>query len=172
MNGDAEMNTSDNSNTQNAAVANTSLRADAATIAEQIRRVLSEAVALPDSATLEKSAYGSAEAVATSRAFRRLIQLADNLAAEHGAARVRLTITEAVSTGSAHWDAAIAALCEYRLDAENLAVAEWIITRPGTPERPWTPKTSAYNIPADTSDVPNEFLKRGVLVKAATLVSY
>lgn len=45
-------------------------------------------------------------------AFRRWLQLADNLAAERGATRVGLTLTEPAPTGSAQWDAAIAAICE------------------------------------------------------------
>jgi len=45
-------------------------------------------------------------------AFRRFLQLADNLAAERGATRVGLTLTEPAPTGAEEWDAAIAALCE------------------------------------------------------------
>lgn len=66
--------------------------------------------------------------------IRRFIQLADNLAAEHGAARLGFTLTEPASTGSAQWDTAIAALCEYRLNAESLPVPEWITARRGFPD--------------------------------------
>lgn len=104
-------------------------------------------------------------------AFRRFIQLADNLAAEHGASRVGLALTEPAPTGSAHWDAAIAALCEYRLVADALPVPQWINTRPGDPNDPWSPRTSDYDIPVDQTQVPNEFLARGILIEAATLES-
>lgn len=104
-------------------------------------------------------------------AFRRWLQLADNLAAERGATRVGLTLTEPAPTGSAQWDAAIAAICEYRLNADSLPVPDWVGTRTGNPGSPWTPRTNDYDIPVDTSQVPTEFLKRGILIEAATLES-
>lgn len=104
-------------------------------------------------------------------AFRRWLQLADNLAAERGATRVGLTLTEPEPTGSAQWDAAIAALCEYRLNADSLPVPDWVGARLGNPDSPWAPRTSDYDIPVDTDQVPAEFLKRGILIEAATLES-
>ncbi|MEO8906841.1 MAG: helix-turn-helix transcriptional regulator [Microbacteriaceae bacterium] len=104
-------------------------------------------------------------------AFRRFLQLADNLAAEHGATRVGLTLTEPAPTGSEQWDAAIAALCEFRLNAEALPVPDWVATRAGRPTAPWAPRTSDYDIPADPTRVPSVFLRRGILIEAATLES-
>ncbi|MCU1419883.1 MAG: family transcriptional regulator [Mycetocola sp.] len=103
-------------------------------------------------------------------AFRRFLQLADNLAAEHGASRVALTLTEP-STGSEQWDATIAALCEYRLIAEGLPVPDWVHTWTGNPSTLWAPRTSDYDIPVDVSQVPQVFLSRGILIEAATLES-
>lgn len=103
--------------------------------------------------------------------YRRFLQLADNLAAESGATRVGLTLTEPSSTGSERWDAAIAALCEYRLNADHLPVPNWITKRIGFPTKPWGPHTSGYNIPADLTKVPEEFLRRGILIEAQTLES-
>lgn len=104
-------------------------------------------------------------------AFRRFLQLADNLAAERGATRVGLALTEPAPTGSEQWDAAIAALCEFRLKADALPVPDWVTTRAGHPDNPWAPRTSDYDIPADPTRVPNEFLRRGILIEAATLES-
>lgn len=104
-------------------------------------------------------------------AYRRFLQLADNLEAESGATRVGLTLTEPAPTGSEQWDAAIAALCEYRLNAERLPVPKWITKRPGFPGKRWTPHTSEYDISADPTKVPREFLRRGVLIEAQTLES-
>ena len=104
-------------------------------------------------------------------AFRRFLQLADNLAAEQGATRVGLALTEPAPTGSEPWDAAIAALCEYRLKADALPVPDWVTTRTGHPDNPWTPHTSDYDIPADPTRVPPEFLRRGILIEAETLGS-
>ena len=136
--------------TRHSVVTIPTVRSDAAHIAAEI------------SALLEADAYG---------AFRRFLQLADNLAAEHGATRVGLTLTEPAPTGSPQWDAAIAALCEYRLVAAALPVPEWINTRPGNPDEPWAPPTSDYEIPVDQAQVPPEFLSRGILIETATLES-
>ncbi|TFC19496.1 helix-turn-helix domain-containing protein [Cryobacterium glucosi] len=104
-------------------------------------------------------------------AFRRFLQLADNLAAERGATRVGLTLTEPLPTGSEHWDIAIAALCEYRLNADALPIPDWILGMEGNPDNPWSPRTSDYEIPADVDRVPREFRDRGILIEAATLES-
>jgi len=104
-------------------------------------------------------------------AFRRFVQLADNLAAERGSTRVGLTLTEPLPTRSQHWDTAIAALCEYRLNADALPVPDWILTREGNPDNPWSPRTSDYDIPADVDRVPRELRDRGILIEAATLES-
>ncbi|MEC5151441.1 helix-turn-helix transcriptional regulator [Cryobacterium sp. GrIS_2_6] len=104
-------------------------------------------------------------------AFRWFAQLADNLAAERGATRVGLTLTEPLPTGSGHWDTAIAALCEYRLNADALPIPDWIVARTGTAGSPWSPSTSDYDIPADVDRVPREFRDRGILIEAATLES-
>lgn len=133
--------------TRHSVVTIPTVRSDAAHIGAEI------------SALLGVDAYG---------AFRLFIQLADNLAAEHGATRVN---TEPAPTGSLHWDAAIAALCEYRLAADALPVPEWINTRPGNPDESWAPPTSDYEIPVDQAQVPPEFLSRGILIEAATLES-
>ena len=147
--------------TRHSVVTIPTVRSDAAHIAAEISDLLVAGKNVPgDKPTGD--AYG---------AFRRFLQLADNLAAEHGATRVGLTLTEPAPTGSLHWDAAIAALCEYRLVAAALPVPEWINTRPGNPNEPWAPPTSDYDIPADQTQVPTEFLERGILVEAATLES-
>ncbi|TFD07524.1 helix-turn-helix domain-containing protein [Cryobacterium sp. TMT1-66-1] len=166
-------------NTQHILVTIPTLRADAARIADQISAALADAstsdaapvnTALANT-SLANTAFGSVEVANTAHAFRRFIQLADNLAAEAGATRVGLTLTEPAPTGSAHWDAAIAALCEYRLNADALPVPEWITAQVGNPDEPWQPKTTRYNILADQAEVPPEFLRRGILIEAATLVS-
>jgi transcriptional regulator with XRE-family HTH domain len=138
------------------------VRSDAARIASEIGAALGGSNTAVDNSTAVTN---------TARAFRRFIQLADNLAAEAGATRVGLTLTEPAPTGSTQWDTAIAALCEYRLNADALPVPEWISARTGNLSTPWTPKTTVYDIPADRAQVPSEFLSRGILIEAATLES-
>lgn len=141
--------------TRHSVVTIPTVRSDAARIASEI----SAALAAEDSNNTE------------ARAFRRFLQLADNLAAEHGATRVGLTLTEPVPTGSPPWDAAIAALCEYRLNADALPVPDWINAQTRISSTTWSPKNSDYEIPVDPAQVPFEFLKRGILIEAATLES-
>ena len=127
------------------------VRSDAARIASEI----GEAITRSDEAS----------------AFRRFLQLADNLAAEGGATRVGLALSEPAPTGSERWDAAIAALCEYRLKADGLPVPDWVTLQAGRPDSPWAPHTSDYDIPADPARVPADFLRRGILIEAETLES-
>lgn len=105
------------------------------------------------------------------RALRTLLQLNDDLVVERGLVRGVLGLSEPESTKDAAWDAAIAALVAWRLREEGLPLPEWV-TRP---ERfLGTPVTLAVD-PADlvpaASQVPEEFLRRGVLVWRDTFVS-
>ena len=138
--------------TRHSVVTIPTVRSDAARIASEISRAISRK---DDDAI-----------------FKRFIQLADNLAAETGATRVGLTLTEPAPTGSERWDLAIAALCEYRLNAGKLPIPNWIRSRKGRSNDPWTPRTSDYKIDVDIKSVPREFLRRGVLIEAQTLKSY
>ena len=104
-------------------------------------------------------------------AFQLFIQLADNLAAEKGATKVGLTLTQPESTGYKQWDAAIAAICEYRLRSKRLPVPEWIRAEKGKSFEEWTPRTGDYYIKPDPKNVPREFLKRGILIEHQTLES-
>lgn len=137
--------------TRHSVVTIPTVRSDAARIASQITKAISRN---DDEAT-----------------FKRFIQLADNLATETGATRVGLTLTEPAPTGSERWDLAIAALCEYRLNAGKLPIPNWIKLRKGRSDDRWTPRTSNYKIDVDIESVPREFLRRGVLIEAQSLES-
>lgn len=104
-------------------------------------------------------------------ALRHLIQVNDNLVAEHGLLRGVLAITEPESTGSKTWDAAIAALVAYRLNQDAIPLPEWV-----SDERRVLKHARPLRVdPADpvpsTADVPQEFLDRGVLLWRDTLES-
>jgi transcriptional regulator with XRE-family HTH domain len=132
-------------------VAVPSVREDAATIASEIR------LALADDRN--------------DRALRLFIQLNDNLAAEHGAVRFALTISEPASTGSKQWDTAVAALVAHHLSAEQLPVPEWANSPERSLKRSWTLGASPYTLTPDLGRVPEEFRKRRVLVDPDTLLS-
>jgi len=103
------------------------------------------------------------------RARRLLVQLNDDLASEHGAVRVALTVTPPATTGDRRFDAYIAALAEHYLVEERLPRPSWI----GEPARyldePWIVDRFAD---ADIeSRTPPTFRRHGVLLDAAELAS-
>ncbi|GAA1055020.1 hypothetical protein GCM10017608_18720 [Agromyces luteolus] len=106
-----------------------------------------------------------------SLAFRYLVQMNDHLVAEHGLIRGVLAITEPESTGSKTWDAAIAALVEYRLNAEGVPAPDWTSapSRHLARLRPLLVDAADPVPPID--DVPAEFLAHGVLVWRDSLES-
>jgi transcriptional regulator with XRE-family HTH domain len=126
-------------------------RDDAATIAAEIRRQLT---------ANEKE-----------RALRALLQLNDNLVAEHGLVRGVLGLAEPEPTKHPVWDAAIAGLVAWRLREEGLPTPDWV-NAPG--RRLSTPRTldvdPADPVPPD-SEVPEEFAERGVRVWRDTFAS-
>ncbi|MDP3208970.1 MAG: helix-turn-helix domain-containing protein [Rhodoglobus sp.] len=127
-------------------------RADAATIAERIAAAVS--------------------AGEPANALRHFIQLNDNLAAEHYEVRFALTIAEPAPTGVKHWDAAIAALVEYRLQEEGLPVPAWTRDPARTLRKSWTFTAGRYVVPVDRARVPKAFHDRNVLIDEDTLTSY
>lgn len=105
------------------------------------------------------------------RALRALLQLNDNLVAEHGLVRGVLGLTEPEPTRDPVWDAAIAALVAWRLQEDGLPVPEWV----NQPER-FVAVPSGLDVdPADPvpplAEVPDAFAQRGVLVWRDTFAS-
>lgn len=126
-------------------------RDDAATIAAEIRRQLTT---------------GNKD-----RALRALLQLNDNLVAEHGLVRGILGLAEPESTRDRVWDAALAALVAWRLGEEGLPLPPWV----GLPGRFLDGRRTLEVDPADPlppiSEVPAEFAKRGVFAWRDTFES-
>lgn len=146
-----------------------------ATLDTLLRAVRHSVILIPtvrsDAANIAASIAKAVTATDDASAFRYFIQLADNLAAESGTTRIGLTMTEPATTGSKQWNAAIAALCEFRLNQDRLTVPPWIIRRRKPLDSQWEPHTSDYAIPVNIKKVPKEFLRRGVLIEAQTLES-
>lgn len=105
------------------------------------------------------------------RALRVLLQLNDNLLAEHGIVRGVLGLAEPELTRNPVWDAAIAALVAWRLQEDRLPVPEWV----DRPERFLATPSSLEIDPADPvaplAEVPDAFARRGVLVWRDTFAS-
>jgi transcriptional regulator with XRE-family HTH domain len=126
-------------------------RDDVATVATEIRRQL---------AACDKD-----------RALRALLQLNDNLVAEHGLVRGILGLAEPESTRDPVWDAALAALVAWRLGEEGIPLPPWV----ELPSRFLKGERVLEVDPADPvpplAEVPAEFAKRGVLAWRATFES-
>lgn len=106
----------------------------------------------------------------TRSAWREVVQLADDLAAEHGAERVALAVTPAAATGDARFDALIAGVVELRLVEEGLPLPRWLAGSFEALDEPWVvaPHVSADEVRDET---PEPLRRRNVLVHGADLVS-
>ena len=92
-------------------------------------------------------------------AYRDVIQLSDDLAAEHGALRVALAVCPPPPTGDARYDAWIAGLVEWRLDAAPHLIEHW-----------WVDEFSAGD-EAVACATPAPIRRRGVIIDEAELAS-
>ena len=104
-------------------------------------------------------------------ALRHLLQLNDDLLAERGLVRGVLAVTAPESTGQKVWDAAIAALVSWRLGEEQVPLPGWV----AEPSRRLLRSRVLRVDPADPApaqgDVPEEFLRHGVLAWRDTFAS-
>jgi len=103
--------------------------------------------------------------------YRAVIQLADDLAAEHGAERVALTVTPPAPTGDIRFDAFLAGVVETRLDEEHLPHPRWLATAPRL-LTPWlVDPATANDREAAYNATPAALAKRGVIIAAEELAS-
>lgn len=105
------------------------------------------------------------------RALRALLQLNDNLLAEHGLVRGILGLAEPESTKDPVWDAAIAALVAWRLGDEGIPLPPWVDEQGRFLAEPRTLEVDPADPVPPHSEVPPEFAKRGVLVWRDTFAS-
>ena len=107
---------------------------------------------------------------AEERAYRYVIQLADDLEALHGAERVAACVAPPAPTGDPRFDAFIAGVVETRLAAEALPHPVWLSTVAELPSPWWVDRYTAgsHQVAAAT---PPALRRRGVLIDAAELVS-
>lgn len=124
-----------------------------------------------DSASAAEGIRESLSAGLPDIALRHLIQLGDDLEAERGLSRAVLAVAEPIPTGDPVWDAAIAALVDWRLADAGLPLPDWT----SHPSRTLDRLASLIVDPADPtptpSDVPADFLRHGVLVWRDTFAS-
>lgn len=104
-------------------------------------------------------------------ALRAFLDYSDSLAASNGVDRVVLGIAEPHSTGSASWDAALAALVDYWFSRSKLPKPTWINSSSRFLTAPQTPHLGEYDLPPALAEVPSEFRRRNVLIERSTLES-
>ncbi|WP_426516369.1 hypothetical protein ACPPVQ_17310 [Diaminobutyricibacter sp. McL0618] len=106
------------------------------------------------------------------RAYRTLIQVADDLTTPDPADRFVLAI-EPPAHVNPQWDAALAGIAEWRLSQARLPLPGWITSERGNPDWDWTPPLSpaAEAIPVKVENVPEPLRERGVLIEADELAS-
>ncbi|WP_066041256.1 helix-turn-helix domain-containing protein [Herbiconiux solani] len=104
------------------------------------------------------------------RAYRILVQLADDLAAPDATGRFLLALEAPVAV-SPEWDAAIAGVTEWRLEQALLPLPRWVDEERGDEDWSWTPQISAASVPTRESHVPKPLRRRGVLIEAEELTS-
>ncbi|TDQ03446.1 MULTISPECIES: helix-turn-helix domain-containing protein [Microbacteriaceae] len=122
--------------------------------------------ALESSAAIRRELLGSD----ASAAFRAWLTYNDALAAEDAVNRVVLAAFPPEPTGSSLFDAALAAITEYRLSETRSPIPPWVAEAP-TLDEPTIFAGSRYVTHVAAEEVPDAFLRRGVLIPEATLRS-
>jgi hypothetical protein len=103
------------------------------------------------------------------RAFRALIQCADNLRGHRGESLITLCVQEPAPTGDARFDAAMAAVVEHFFTEQGLPAPTWV----DQPKRfLLTPWISDPYAPADIVELSSaSFVRHGVLLARSELAS-
>jgi transcriptional regulator with XRE-family HTH domain len=104
-------------------------------------------------------------------ALRAFIDYSDRLAHAGRAERIILSYVEPGPTASHAWDAALAAVSDYWLNKSNLPRSDWMMDPARTLASPEAPHLGDLDLAADRDEVPNEFLRRNVLIERTTLAS-
>lgn len=103
-------------------------------------------------------------------AYRSVIQLADDLAREHGAERVALAVAPPPPTGDERFDAFIAGVIDLRLAEERLPRPKWLGDGPRL-ALPWFVDRWSVDDPSIVEATPAPLRRRGVIIDAAELDS-
>jgi transcriptional regulator with XRE-family HTH domain len=102
--------------------------------------------------------------------YRAVIQLADDLAREHGAERVALVVVPPPRTGDDRYDAFIAGVVELRLDEESLPHPRWLADAAKLNQY-WYVDESSVDDPGVIDRTPGPLRARGVIIDAVELAS-
>jgi hypothetical protein len=103
--------------------------------------------------------------------LRAFLDYSDRLAHAGRTERVILSYAEPSPTGSRAWDAALAAVSDYWLNKFNLPRSDWMMDSARNPASPEAPHLGDLDMAPGRDEVPNEFLRRNVLIERSTLAS-
>jgi transcriptional regulator with XRE-family HTH domain len=103
-------------------------------------------------------------------AYRAFIQLNNQLVSSSASTQVLLTCVPPVHI-SREWDAALAALIEWRLHQKDAPIPAWVEDEAGLTGGHWAPWPSIRYIDADLNLVPGPFRRRGIWLEAGELES-
>nr|WP_228507989.1 helix-turn-helix transcriptional regulator [Herbiconiux sp. VKM Ac-1786] len=125
--------------------------------------------------TVAEAAAAMADALhddSVGRAYRMLVQVADDLTVADPAVRFVLAAERPVSV-TPEWNAALAGVVEWRLNQARLPVPDWVTHERGDSTWAWTPALSpaSGHIPADATRVPRPLRDRGILIEADEFAS-
>ena len=87
------------------------------------------------------------------------------------AERVILSYAGPGPAGSRVWDAALAAVSDYWLNKSNLPRSDWMMDPARNLASPEAPHLGDLDLAPDSDEVPDEFLRRNVLIERTTLAS-
>ena len=104
-------------------------------------------------------------------AFRAFLRYSDNLAATEGVDRVVLAAAEPPPTGSARWDAALAAVTEYWLDLDRLPKPAWVDGASRTLQEATPLIINRWTSARSIRNIPDAFRRHRILVDESTLQS-
>lgn len=124
-----------------------------------------------DAATAASRIRDSLERGDRHDALRHLIQLNDDLLAETGLVRGVLTVTAPELTGQKLWDAAIAALVSWRLEQDRIPLPDWVADPGRTLRHAHVLQVDPADPVPGEAEVPDAFIRHGVLAWRDTFAS-
>ena len=125
----------------------------------------------PDAVEISERIAAAVRAGNRDDTLRAFLDYSDRLAHAGRAERVILSYAEPGPTGSRAWDAALAAVSDYWLNKSNLPRSDWMMDPARNLASPEAPHLGDLDLAPDRDEVPNEFLRRNVLIERTTLAS-
>lgn len=102
-------------------------------------------------------------------ALRGFIDYSDTL--RRGVDLAALSSVEPPPTGSEGWDSALAAVVDFWLERAHVTVPSWANDSSRIATQAESPHLGQYDLPPDLANVPDEFLRRNILIERSTLAS-